>query len=103
MQTIKKLLEKADMKNEDPYLAVLAHRSCPDQNGDPSPAEKLMNRQRLRVVRPPKENQTAIQIKNMQKKRNQAFYHDRNAKELPKLDEGSTMRVMLCINITTWQ
>ena len=45
VQTIKKLLEKADMNNEDPYLAVLAHRSCPDPNGDPSPAEKLMNRQ----------------------------------------------------------
>ena len=96
VQTIKKLLEKADMKNEDPYLAVLAHRSCPDPNGDPSPAEKLMKRQlrtRLPAVMPPKENQTAIQIKNMQKKRNQAFYHDRNAKELPKLDEGSTVRV----------
>ena len=96
VQTTKKLLEKADMKNEDPYLAVLAHRSCPDPNGDPSPAEKLMNRQlrtRLPAVMPPKENQTAIQIKNMQKKRNQAFYHDRNAKELPKLYEGSTVRV----------
>ena len=60
VQTIKKLLEKADMKNEDPYLAVLAHRSCPDPNEDPSPAEKLMNRQlrtRLPAVRPPKENQ----------------------------------------------
>ena len=55
-----------------------------------------MNRQlrtRLPAVRPPKENQTAIQMKNMQKKRNQAFYHDRNARELPKLDEGSTVRV----------
>ena len=96
VKTIKKLLEKVAMNNEDPYLAVLAHRSCPDPNGDPSPAEKLMNRQlrtRLPAVRPPKENQTAIQMKNMQKKRNQAFYHDRNARELPKLDEGSTVRV----------
>ena len=87
VQTIKKLLED---------LAVLVHRSCPDPNGDPSPAEKLMNRQlrtRLPAVRPPKENQTAIQMKNMQKKQSQAFYHDRNARELPKLDEGSTVRV----------
>ena len=87
VQTIKKLVED---------LAVLAHRSCPDPNGDPSPAEKLMNRQlrtRLPAVRPPKENQTAIQMKNMQKKQSQAFYHDRNARELPKLDEGSTVRV----------
>ena len=44
VQTIKKFLEKADKKNEDPYLAILAHRSCPDPSGDPSPAEKLMGR-----------------------------------------------------------
>ena len=28
-----------------------------------------------------------------EKKRNQALYHDRNEKELAKLDEGSTVRV----------
>ena len=95
VQTIKKLLEKADMKNEARPLPC-RHRSCPDPNGDPSPAEKLMNRRlrtRLPAVRPPKENQTAIQMKNMQKKGNQAFYHDCNVGELPKLDEGSTVRV----------
>ena len=45
VETIKKLLAKSDMRNEDPYLALLAHRSCPDPNGDPSAAAKLMNRQ----------------------------------------------------------
>lgn len=44
VQTIKRLLEKADIKNEDPYLAMLAHRSCPDPSRDPARAEKLMNR-----------------------------------------------------------
>ena len=84
------------MKNEDPYLAILAHRSCPDPSGDPSPAEKLMNRQlrtRLPAVRPVNKKHISIQMNNMQKKQNQAFYHDRNAKELPKLDEASTVRV----------
>ena len=70
LQTIKKLLEKSDMRNEDPYLAILAHRSCPDPSGDPSPAEKLMNRQ-LRTRLPA------------------VVYQSR----LPKLDEGSTVRV----------
>ena len=96
VQTIKKLLEKSDMKNEDPYLAILTHRSCPDPSGDPSPAEKLMNRQlraRLPAVRPVNKKRISIQMNNMQKKQNQAFYHDRNAKELPKLDKGSTVRV----------
>ena len=96
VQTIKKLLEKSDKNNEDPYLAILAHRSCPDPNGDPSPAEKLMNRQlrtRIPAVRPVKDKETLTQMRNMQKKLNHAFYHDRNAKELPKLDEGSTVRV----------
>ena len=97
VQTIKKLLEKSDKNIEDPYLAILAHRSCPDPNGDPSPAEKLMNRQlrtRLPAVRPVNNKETLTPMRNMQKKQNQAFYHDRNAKELPKLDEGSsTVRV----------
>ena len=99
VQTIKKYLEKSDMKNEDPYLAILAHRSCPDPNGDPSSIpgrkadEQTTIRTRLPAVRLLKENQASIQMKNMHKKRNQAFYHDRNAKELPKLNEGSTVRV----------
>ena len=73
VQTIKKLLEKSDMKNEDPYLAILAHRSCPDPSGDPSPAEKLMNRQlrtRLPAVRPVNKKHISIQMNNMQKKQN---------------------------------
>ena len=70
VETIKKLLAKSDMKNEDPYLVLLAHRSCPDLNGDPSPAAKLMDRQlrtRLPAVRPLKQNQTSNQMKNMKK------------------------------------
>ena len=96
VQTVKQLLEKADLKKEDPYLAILTHRAYPDPCGDPSPAEKLMNRQlrtRLPAVRPPQEHHTLIQLKNGQKKRKQAFYHDKNARELPKLNEGSTGRV----------
>ena len=96
VQTIKKFLEKADKKNEDPYLAILAHRSCPDPSGDPSPAEKRMGRKlrtRLPVVRPPQEQHTRIAFRNMEKKQKQAFYHDQHSKELPTLDKGSTVRI----------
>ncbi len=51
VQTIKKLLKKAIKNGEDPYLAVQAHRACPDPNGIPSPAERLFGR-RIRTRLP---------------------------------------------------
>ena len=96
VQTIKKLLTKADKKNEDPYLAILAHRSCPDPSGDPSPAEKLMARKlrtRLPVVRPQQRQHSRIELRSMKKKQKQAFYHNQHAKELPTLENGSTVRI----------
>ena len=95
VQTIKKLLTKADKKNEDPYLAILAHRSCPDPSGDPSPAEKLMARKlltRLPLVRPQQEHHSRIELRNM-KKQKQVFYYNQHAKELPTLENGSTVRI----------
>ena len=46
VQTVKKLLKnyKAKKSNQDPYLALQAHRACPDPNGSSSPAERLFGR-----------------------------------------------------------
>ena len=52
-----------------------------------------MNKQlrtRLPAVTPVKDNETLIQVKNMQKQ-NQAFYH--KAEEQQKLEDRSTLRV----------
>ena len=44
VKIIKKLSKKASSNDEDPHLAVLAHRTTPG-NDERSPAEKLMTRQ----------------------------------------------------------
>ena len=44
VQTIKQLLKKARKSDGDPFMALQAHRTCPDPNGNPSPAEHLFGR-----------------------------------------------------------
>ena len=44
VKTVKSLFKKAHRNKEDPYLALMAHRSTPSSNDDKSPYEKLFNR-----------------------------------------------------------
>ena len=65
VQTIKQLLKKAAKNGEDPYITVQAHQACPDPNGGPSPAERLLGRQiRTRLPSFKQYNQKLIQNDN---------------------------------------
>ena len=86
VKIIKKLLKKASSNNEDPCLAVLAHRTTPGNDGR-SPAEKLMNRQprsNLPIInKPAKESQVKPENK----------WYNANARNLPDLKIGDTVRI----------
>ena len=86
VKIIKKLLKKASYNDEDPYLAVLAHRTTPRNDGR-SPAEKLMNRQprsNLPIINKPAEES---QVKPENK------WYNANARNLPELKIGDTVRI----------
>ena len=86
VKIIKKLLKKASYNDEDPYLAVLAHRTTPGNDGR-SPAEKLMNRQPRSnlptINKPAKESQVKPENK----------WYNANARNLPELKIGDTVRI----------
>ena len=98
VQTIKQLLKKAEKSGEDPYIAIQAHRACPDPNTGLSPAERLFGRKiRTRLPsfheskrqRPNDEHSLLRRSIATKQKR----YHDRSAKEHPPLQQGSTVRL----------
>jgi len=95
VKTIKQLLQKA----EDPYLALLAYRTTPLQNGY-SPAELLMNR-RLRSTLPtipallqPSIPDTAVltqRVMAYREKQKEQFDRRHRANSLDPLEPGDTV------------
>ena len=79
-------MKKASSSNEDPHLAVLAHRTTPGNDGR-SPAEKLMNHQ-------PRSN---LPIINKSAEESQAKpenkWYNTNARNLPELKTDDTVRI----------
>ena len=51
VKTVKGLFNKGHRNKEDPYLALIAHRSTPSSNDNKSPYEKLFN-QPMRTLLP---------------------------------------------------
>ena len=100
VKAAKKLLKKTTKSGEDQYLALLAHRNIPNEGLHSSPVQRLMNRRtrtllpttnrllQSRICNPQHERE---RMKNSQKK--QAYYYNRNAHDLPILDEGETVRM----------
>ena len=102
VKTVKRLFKKAYKMNEDPYLALLAHRSTPSTNDTMSPAQKLFKREKrtqlpdlrsfISKKTEPAEKQLPAKfhqrIHNKQKQ-----YHDQSAKELPQIPNGATVRI----------
>ncbi len=101
VQTVKKLLYKADKRGQDPYIALLEYRNTPiDQIG--SPAQMLMSR-RLRSVLPttkaqltPKVvNEDLAQQKLAQKHATHKKYYDRSTRIKSQMSEGDPVHVQL--------
>ena len=70
IQTVKKTLRKTKLFNNDPYLAILALRTTPQQKRS-SPAQLLMNRN-LRTT-PPSPSQPPEQSYNRNAKKSTTF------------------------------
>ena len=111
VKTAKKLIKKAKKSQYDPYLALLDHRNTPSQVTSTSPAQKLMNR-RTKTLLPtagklllPK----TIDIKREREKMKQsqdkqAKNYNKNAKDLPPLQQGDTVRIKPFVkNNKEWQ
>ncbi|CAB4024842.1 sec1 family domain-containing 2 [Paramuricea clavata] len=97
VQTVKNLLEKCKVANQDPYLALLDYRNTPIDGV--TPAQALISR-RLRSplpisqrnLNPKPVNRTTFHAARQQQQQQQRKHYDRTAKCLPPLEKGDTVR-----------
>ncbi|KAK3722271.1 hypothetical protein QZH41_005184 [Actinostola sp. cb2023] len=99
VKTAKRLLRKALDAGTEPYLAILEYRNTPTQGMESSPTQRLMNR-RTRTLLPT--TNALLQprvvypetVKDLNRRKQQQSVHfNRNARDLPTLDEGDTVRM----------
>ena len=95
VQTIKQILTKAKESGTDPYLALLCFRTTPIDQNLPAPAEILYSR-RIRANLPfasPKTSNKNNRIRKalLVRQKSQKAYHDRNAHDLPQINEGENV------------
>ena len=95
VQTIKLLFKKAHEKNEDPYLALLAHRSTPLGPNELSPAKMLMNREirtKISTCTVRKELRNCPRRK-LDGDHENGKYYNQHAKVLKPLQSNQTVRI----------
>ena len=100
VKTCKQIMKKAKKAHQDVYLAILIHRNTIMTSYNTSPAQKFLGR-RTKTILPTKESLLQPEIQNPElqneikktQRAKQKFYYDRNAKELPILNPGDTVRM----------
>ncbi|KAI8490490.1 hypothetical protein Bbelb_317580 [Branchiostoma belcheri] len=95
VKTAKQLMEKAFRGKTDPYLALLDLRNMPTQGVGSSPAQRLFNRRTNTTVRRAllePEVPSEIPRKLQNEKERQRKYYNRQARDLPNLQVGDTVR-----------
>ena len=98
VKTVKRLIKKANKDGTDPWLAILDHRNTPSEGMKSSPAQRLMSR-RTRTLLPTSEKLLKPKLaENVQEEKwktrtKQAFYYNRNARDLPPLKTGDSVRI----------
>ena len=97
VQTVKALLNKADMAGQDPYIALLQYRLSPVSGLPYSPAQMLMGRQlkgRLptstKLLKPQVVKARPLLVERQQEQKRQ---YDKNSKPLAPLRPGASIRV----------
>jgi hypothetical protein len=90
IQTVKKMLIKADEDNKDIYLALLEYRNTPISKDLESPAEILMGRKikGLLPIEEEKGKYVRVREKLIELQIKQKQYYDKSTKELKELKEG---------------
>ncbi|XP_060873973.1 uncharacterized protein K02A2.6-like [Metopolophium dirhodum] len=104
IQTIKKMLIKADEDNKDVYLTLLEYRNTPISKDLASPAEILMGRKikGLLPIEDEKGKYVKVREKLIELQNKQKQYHDRNAKGLKELKEGDKVYLQKERNGKQW-
>lgn len=98
VKTVKRLIKKANKDGTDPWLAILDHRNTPSEGMKSSPAQRLMSR-RTRTLLPTSEKllkpklSESVQEEKWKTRTKQAFYYNRNARDLPPLKTGDSVRI----------
>lgn len=107
VKTAKRLMRKAKMAGQDPYLAILDHRNTPTQGLGTSPAQRLLSRRtrtllpiRDSLLEPKVTNNRSGLIKNQQR---QAKYYNQTAKDMDPLKPGDVVRVQPFVPNTLWR
>ncbi|KAL3980052.1 solute carrier family 39 (zinc transporter), member 14 [Sarotherodon galilaeus] len=102
----KRLMKKAKLAGQDPYLALLDHRNTPTQGLTTSPAQRLLSR-RTRTLLPigdrllqPKVTDNKLAL--MKNRERQTKYYNRTAKDMDTLNPGDLVRVQPFEPHTLW-
>ena len=95
VQTLKRMLKKAEEDGQDPYLALLEYRNTPVSGLPYSPAQLLMSRS-LRLKLPVKPSLLQPRVVNAhfelgKRQEYQRKFHDRGANPLPSLNSGDVV------------
>ena len=100
VQTMKRLLKKADESKQDAFLALLEFRNSPISGMEVSPAELLMGRKlRTRLptfkslLQPKTRPMSQVRQKLLLRQQRQKAYYDRGTRPLPTLREGESVRM----------
>ena len=101
VKTVKRLFTKCQESGHSEYLALLDWRNTPSQGIGTSPAQRLMGR-RCKTLLPiagtllmPRHNTEEETRALVGAKERQRFYYNRNAKPLPLITPGETIRMRL--------
>uniref|UniRef100_A0A3B3RV52 Gypsy retrotransposon integrase-like protein 1 n=1 Tax=Paramormyrops kingsleyae TaxID=1676925 RepID=A0A3B3RV52_9TELE len=97
VKTAKRLMLKARMSRQDPYLAILDHRNTPTHGLSTSPAQRLLSR-RTRTLLPTKTSLLQPKIQDSVRElttnqQRQLTYYNRSAKDLDMLKQGDPVRI----------
>ena len=100
IRTCKNIMRKAKRDHQDVYLSILLYRNTPMQGFNTSPSQKFLGR-RTKTTLPTRHQLLKPEIVDpvIQKERTdvqrskQQFYYDRNARSLPPLESGDTVRI----------
>ena len=106
VKTAKRLMKKARMSGQDPYLSIL-HRSTPTQGLNASPAQRLLSRW-TRTLLPIKECLLRPKVMDTKEglihnQRRQAKYYNCTTKDMDTLKAGDCVRIQPLEPNTTWK